>query len=94
MLADLLRLVETSNESLTCGQLAERLGKDPAVVAGMLDWLSRSGRLHDDHTGPAKDGTCDPSACGVARPACGAACPFTAAPETGRRFIAIRPVSS
>jgi hypothetical protein len=87
ILADLLRLVETTRTPLTCGQLADRLGIEPAVVAGMLDRLSRQGRLHDDLTGPAKDGTCDPSACGVAGP-CGA-CPFAALPETGRRFLAV-----
>ena len=90
MLADLLRLVESARTPMTCGQLADRLGGDPEVVAGMLDRLSRQGRLHADRTGPAKDGTCDPSVCGAAGP-CGA-CPFAGLPETGRRFLAIRPV--
>jgi hypothetical protein len=90
VLAELLRLVETTSTPLTCGQLADRLGIDPGVVAGMLDWLSRSGRLRDDPTAPAQ-GTCDPSACGVAG-GCGG-CPFAALPATGRRFLAVRRVS-
>jgi hypothetical protein len=91
MLAELLHLVESARTPVTCGQLADRLGADPEVVAGMLDRLSRQGRLHNAPTGPARHGTCDPSACGAAGP-CGA-CPFAALPATGRRFLAVRPVS-
>lgn len=84
-LVDLLHLVETSDKPLTCGELAEQLGKDPAVVTGMLDWLARSGRLHVYPATPAH-GTCDLSTCGVAGPC--DSCPFAAVPDTGRRFLA------
>lgn len=85
-LVELLRVVETSTTPLTCGQLADRLGMDAAVVAGMLDWLSRSDHLRLDSASPGQ-AACDPSTCGAAGP-CGA-CPF-AAPDTGRRFRAAR----
>jgi hypothetical protein len=87
VLADLLRVVETARTPMTCDQLADRLGIDPGVVAGMLDWLSRAGRLQDDRAVPAK-GRCDPSACGVAG-GCGG-CPFAALPDAGRRFVPAR----
>jgi hypothetical protein len=87
LLGDLLRLLEESDTPLTSGQLADRLGKDPAVVAGMLDWLSRSGHLHVDPTASANR-TCDLSTCGVAGPCEG--CPFAATPDTGRRFLVAR----
>ena len=45
MLTELLHLVESANTPMTCGQLADRLGADPEVVAGMLDRLTRQGRL-------------------------------------------------
>jgi hypothetical protein len=86
-LADLLRLLEESDTPLTSGELADRLGMDSKVVAGMLDWLSRSGHLHLDPTAPAHR-TCDLSTCGMAGPCDG--CPFAAAPEVGRRFLLAR----
>jgi len=91
ILGDLLRLVESATTPMTCGQLADRLGTDPEVVAGMLDRLSRQGRLHNRSAAPAPHSGCDPSACGVAA-GCGS-CPFAVPPTTGRRFLTVRPVS-
>jgi hypothetical protein len=91
MLAELLHLVESANTPMTCVQLADRLGADPEVVAGMLDRLSRQGRLQNAPTGPARHGRCDPSACGAAAEC--DSCPFAALPATGRRFLAVRSVS-
>src|SRR5664279_1912530 len=92
MLTELLDLVESANTPMTCGQLADRLGANPEVVAGMLDRLSRQGRLQNSSTGPAMLGRCDPSVCGVAA-GC-ASCPIATPPATGRRFLAVRPTSS
>ena len=74
-LAELVRELEKADGPQTTAELAERLGTSPAVVAGMLDWLARSGRVA---------APCDPAACEI-RGSC-AGCAF-APLQAGRRYL-------
>jgi FeoC like transcriptional regulator len=76
-LAELIRELEKADGPQTTAELAARLGTQPAVVAGMLDWLARSGRA----TSP-----CDPVACGVRSSCAGCA---LAPLQTGRRYLPV-----
>ncbi|MGD9527643.1 FeoC-like transcriptional regulator [Pseudonocardia sp.] len=84
-LTDLLREIHEADGPITSLALARRLGADPQTVAGMLDWLHRTGRL----AAPACD-VIDPAACSVSG-TCGS-CPF-ATPDPGRRYLPLTPVT-
>lgn len=83
-ITDLLREIHSCDGPVTTLALARRLDADPQVVAGMLDWLHRTGRLEE----PAC-AVIDPAACTVSG-ACGS-CPF-ATPDPGRRYLPLTPV--
>lgn len=74
-LAELLRELEKAEGPQTTVTLAERLGTRPVVVAGMLDWLARSGRVATP---------CDPAACAIGGSCAG--CAF-AQLQAGRRYL-------
>lgn len=80
-LAELVRAIEAADGTLTTSALAERFDTDPAVVAGMLDWLVRAGRMQAVN--------CDSIVC-KARGAC-EGCPI-ASPDLGRRYLPLRPI--
>ncbi|MGE3287026.1 MAG: FeoC-like transcriptional regulator [Pseudonocardia sp.] len=84
-ITDLLREIHDSDGPVTTLALARRLDADPQVVAGMLDWLHRTGRLE----APAC-AVVDPAACSVSG-ACGG-CPFATA-DPGRRYLPLTPVT-
>lgn len=84
-LGDLLHEIHEADGPVTSLTLARRLGADPQVVAGMLDWLHRTGRL----AAPTCDVT-DPSVCSVSG-ACGS-CPFVTE-GAGRRYLPLTPVT-
>ena len=77
-LAELVRELRTAEGSVTTAELAARIGTDPAVVAGMLDWLARSG-----HVATA----CDPVTCGVRASCAGCA---LAPLQAGRRYLPLQ----
>ena len=74
-LAELVRELEKADGPQTTAELAERLGTPPAVVAGMLDWLARSGRVA---------APCDPADCGIRGSCRGCA---VARLQAGRRYL-------
>jgi hypothetical protein len=73
-LPELVRELEKAEGPQTTAELAARIGTQPAVVAGMLDWLARSGHV----TTP-----CAPATCGVRGSCAGCA---LAPLQTGRRY--------
>ena len=77
-LAKLIRELQKAEGSQTTAELAARLGTDPAVVAGMLDWLARSGRVAT---------ACDPANCGVRASCAGCA---LAPLQAGRRYLPLQ----
>ncbi len=45
MLTRLITLLENAPRGLSLAEISRVLGAQPAAVAGMLDWLARTGRL-------------------------------------------------
>lgn len=86
MLRELLNLLETAGGPVSLPELSRRLDLDAGVLAGMLDYWVRKGRLIVDDRSAAAC-ACSTAGCGCGTCAGSAGCPFIARLPKSYRLV-------